>query len=198
MVFRAKDGREAPNSAYWDKTYRDEGKWHELWPADKSRLDQAMALIGDVKGKRVLDLGGGPLLGRMMQETSLYTLVDMSGEALRVAKDIAPWSHTIEADAFQFLSSNTEGYDITVAMGLLDYCPDDSLDKLMELTPSNELVINASACEGYLLYKTRVTVYSKRDIIEACRKHAWRIDNSHPQAEHTFARFKRIVPWHAK
>lgn len=151
-------------------------------------------MIGDVSGKSVLDLGGGPLLGKALIEggASRVLLVDISSIACQIAKHIAPNVDTIVLDAISFLESNKEQFDITIAMGLLEYLPSSALASLLRYTPSPELVINMDACEGYMLYETRTCVYSHKDVTKALAEYSWEVVKQYNLTEHTFGKYRRI------
>lgn len=191
-----KPERSSPTAEYWNDTYVDEGKWTSLRGGDLERFNLAMLLIGDPAGKRVLDLGGGPLLCRAMEKAEAYVLVEKSAEALKIAKKIAPWTQTVEAALFPnpsiFGIHVNICYDITVAMGLLHYLPPFALDALFYFAPSQALIINEPIAEGYLeQYETRQTIYSLKDFAQLSERHNWRLVKTFTSTEHHFARYER-------
>ena len=187
-----KSDRVAPTGPEWDDTYVDTGKWYNPDAGMQRRINTALELVGNVTGKTILDLGGGPLLGRGLfaRGASRVVLVDISRAACDIAISLCPAVETRVCDALTYLNV-AHRFDVTLTLGLLMYCGPNGLDVLFSKAPSDLLVINDSAAEGYLEYKTRVTVYSHEDISNACVRYGWSKVLDLGSREHHFASFRR-------
>lgn len=192
-----KPERTSPPPAYWDEVYLDESKWRDPDAGTRERCSQAMQLLGDVKGKTFLDLGGGPLLGKAVLDAGArwFTVVDCSKIGLKLAHDIEPRIEYICDDVIAYLwreQIDSRGrYDVVICMGLATYLPPGSLQTICRLAPGRELILNEAVAEGYLEYTTRVTVYSREDIHHATEDNGWHKIAEHKSQEHIFAKYKR-------
>jgi hypothetical protein len=119
------------------------------------------------------------------------TLVDMSSEACKLAKEIAPRVVTMVGDAITYLEGSPPRYDLYIAMGLLEYLPPTALDVLFRCC-YNELILYVGVVEGHLEYATRVTVYSRKDIAQMARNYGWVQVAEHIHNEVIFAKYRRI------
>lgn len=189
--------RTPPTPEYWDDTYNaDWGKWTEPKPDIRARVNEAVLMMHPLKSDmRVLDLGGGPLLGATLEKAGVYhRLVDHSQACCDLARKIAPKTDAQAADVREFLQSNKEQFDITVALGILAYLRPEARDELFELAPSPALVINEPICEGYLKYQTRVSIHSLKEYLESAVKYGWILTRRTSTMEHLFARFEKRKP----
>lgn len=184
---------------YWDKTYREDvsDKWSDPSGGTLDRLNEALYLLGDVKGKTVLDLGGGPLLGRSLfsRGAKEVLLVDVSEEAVSIAKSLAPQIDWLVADVMEFLTAYPyHSCDIAVAMGLLHYLPPEKGLNAVLQVQANELLINEPVKEGYLhQYEARVVIYERSDILNSARMFGWEMVEELKRPEHLFAKFRRTT-----
>lgn len=187
-------GRKPVPSPYWDHTYAiDHGKWESMRDGIDVRLHEACHLITPSNPSTILDLGGGPLIARANIALSRLTIIDFSQEACALARQFAPSAEVICVDVIAYLRGCHDKYDLTVAMGILDYLPAGSLTELFAKAPSRELLINSPVCEGYLhQYETRVVVYSRKDITEAAANNGWWRVRGYDQHEHEFALYRRL------
>lgn len=192
--------RTSPPPSYWDEVYLDESKWRNPDAGTRERCAQAMQLLGDVKGKTFLDLGGGPLLGKALfaKGARWVTVVDCSKVGASLAHDIEPRIEYICDDAIsvlrreQFDTMGLLAVDATICMGLVCYMPAGSLQLICRLAPGKELILNLPVVEGYLEYTTRVTVYSREDVHHATEDNGWRKVSEHKSQEHVFAKYKKV------
>lgn len=193
------NGKERRFGDYWDKTYREDvtGKWVTPDGGTLERRDQALYLLGDVKGKTVLDLGGGPLLGRELfaRGAKQVLLVDISEEAVEIARNLAPPLDWLVMDIMEFLTVYPyQPADVAVAMGLLDYLPPEKGLNAVLQVQAQELLINAAVMEGYLYqYEARVVIYERRDILNSARMFGWEMVDEIKMREHLFAKFRRTT-----
>lgn len=194
----AKD-REPPTPEHFDEHYLNaEGAHLVLTPDVQTRLDEVLEIVGDVSGKRILDLGGGALLCRSCKESSWYTLVDMSKEGCRIASQILPKTHFLCMDVLDFLMNNRRTgrfmweYDVTVAIGLVEYLQPIGMDTLFRLCPSSVLAFTTAVKEAYLKYEARVTVPTREEVAAVAEKYGWRVTKELPRPDHVWARYERV------
>lgn len=190
--------RKSPSPEYWDEVYLDESKWRAPDKGTRQRCAEAIQLLGDVKGKTFLDLGGGPLLSKALLDKGAQwvTVVDCSEVGMKLAKEIEPRIHYSVCDAITYLLMEKYDpapapFDVTICMGLVCYMPPGSLQKICRWAPGTELVLNLPIAEGYLEYGTRVTVYSREDVHNATEDGGWCKVAEHKSKEHVFAKYKR-------
>lgn len=183
--------RKAPTAEYWSDTYTDSGKWGEESAALADRRLEAMTLIGDPVGKTFLDLGGGPLLGKRLFAAGAkrVVVVDFAQRALDIVKALEPRVETVCGDAIEYLHAVVEQFDVTIAMGILDYLPPTALKVIFDKAPSKWLLLYTPTVEGVLEYETRVTAYTRTDIAIAAEH--WKLLRSLPTRESVFALYCR-------
>lgn len=195
-MWTAKD-RLPPTPEHFDAHFlKAEGAHITLRPEVQQRLDEVLYIVGDPAGKRILDLGGGALLGRACERAAKYVLVDMSKEGCRIAKKVSPWANTICRDVLEWLEYNDdmqlhEQFDVTAAIGLVEYLPPEGLAKLFFYAPSPVLAFTTAVKEAYLKYEARVTVPSREDVAEVAERYGWKITKELPRPDHIWARYER-------
>ncbi len=199
-----KTGVGKPEAGHFDQHYlNSENAQVDLQPNVQERLDELMAMVGEVQGKRVLDLGGGALIGRVCQNAEKYTLVEYSKEAIRIAQKVAPWTDGRLEDVERFLLKNVlasddgrptvlaEEFDVTVCVGMVDYLPSHGLDLIFRLAPSPVLAFTNAVKEGYLKYEARITIPTREEVMETADKRRWKITRELKKSDHVWARFER-------
>lgn len=199
-----KEGRGKPSPEHFDDHYRvAEGAHRMLKPEVQERLDEVLAITTPVDGRRVLDLGGGALMGRACGSASKYVCVDYSKEACRIGRHVAPWADMRQADVEDFLRRNVlasederptvfaETFDVTVSVGILDYLPGYGLDLLFSKCPSPVLALTNAVKEAYLKYEARITIPSREDVLAAAEKWGWKLVREIKKLDHVWARFER-------
>lgn len=158
------------------------------------RREHTLQLIGDVRGKSVLDLGGGPLLGQRLFElgAARVFLIDISSIACDKAKQLCDQIETRVADALEYLRyGRVEKFDVVTAIGVLSYTQPEALDLLFARC-TGKIVILSAACEGYLQYTNRITIHTHDDMKRVCKQYGWVVDTDASSAEHIFASYRRL------
>lgn len=199
-----KEGAQKPTAQQWDEHYRGaEGHNTTLPPDVQERLDEVLEIVGPTAGAKILDLGGGALLGRACKDSLWYTLVELSGEAIRIAKQVAPWTMAYRCDVLDYLRKNvlasedgrptvfSHEYHVTVAIGLVEYLPPEGMDDLFRLCPSPVLAFTTAVKEGYLQYALRITVPTREEVAEVAERHGWKVTRELKRPDHVWARFER-------
>jgi Methylase involved in ubiquinone/menaquinone biosynthesis len=85
-------------------------------------LPSLLKLLGDVKGKKILDIGCGPGLyaSLLTQKGAVVHGIDISSELIGIAKKEAPTAELIIGDATRLPYKNLE-FDIIIALHVLYY-----------------------------------------------------------------------------
>lgn len=120
------------------------------------RAEIVRELIGDVRGKRILDLGcGNGAISLPFSSVNKLVLVDNSAAMLRAARSQA---HTFNSANCQFIEAdagqaNLGKFDIVLAIGLLAHV--DSIEEALasisaHLVPGGSAVVQFSPCERLL------------------------------------------------
>lgn len=199
------EGRPLPTPEHFDQHYLDaEGAHKVLAPPVQERLEEVVWIATPLAGRKVLDLGGGALLARMTGQCLLYQLVDMSKEGCRIAKEVAPWiAPPICGDVLDYLGRNVlarenerprvfaQEYDVTVAIGLVEYLPPDGMDRLFRDCPSPALAFTTAVKEGYLQYQARVVCPDRDDVARSAERWGWKIVREMKKPDHVWARYER-------
>lgn len=200
--------QEPPTPEHFDEHYlKAEGAHIELRPEVQERLNEVLEIVGPVEGKRILDLGGGALLGRACEKARTYVMVDMSKEACRICKRVSPWAQTVHEDVLRFLTDNTwlefpekcvkaqrmfqREFDVTVAIGLVEYLPFLGMHDLFDKCPSPVLAFTTAVKEGYLQYPARITVPTREEVEECSKKYGWKVTKELQRPDHVWARYER-------
>lgn len=184
------EDRQLPTPETWTHQYSVGGKWRVQPPDVAERRIEAMTLLGDINGQRVLDLGGGPLLHPYLSNAGAdVTLVDFSTIACELARENDKRVNALCMDVRQYLRLKLR-YDTVIAMGLVEYLPPDFLGELFSVD-ADQLLIYTPIAEGYLQYVTRVTVYSRVDLENVRIKHGWRVVRQLDCREHAFVLYGR-------
>lgn len=199
-----KEGAEKPTGQQWDEFYRScEGAQVELRPEVQERLDEVLEIVGSTAGAKILDLGGGALLGRACKDSLWYALVEISEEAIRIAKSVAPWTMAYRCDVLDYLKKNvlasedgkptvfSHEYHVTVAVGLVEYFPEGGMGDLFRLCPSPTLAFTTAVKEAYLKYPLRITVPTREEVAEVAEKYGWRVTRELKRPDHVWARYER-------
>jgi len=178
----------------WTELYE---KDHQGWLDGTKHAEQTihigeiMQLAGDLRGKHVVDLGGGALLCRAVPATGgRLTVVEYALTACRVVEELG--CEPIYQDIVEFLRFDTTKFDVALMFGVIDYLPPGSLDLLFERCPSPVLATGIPCGESYLQYKSRTCAYSRLDVLAAASKHGWTVEDIEAErTSHTWGRFRR-------
>ena len=105
----------------WDRLTRENERW---------RFHETLASAGDMRGKRVLDVGSGP--GRYCAELAargaLVTGIDFAPAMVELARSMARAAEVgdrctfVASDALAFRAA--QKFDLVIANGFFDYAPD--------------------------------------------------------------------------
>ena len=152
------------------------------------RVRQTLDLVGETRGKHILDLGGGALMCRYIKDHTVYIQVDYSQEACNRAR-----AHCTvhNMDVMKYLQMPTQPFDVTIACGIIEYLPPSSLWRLFNLVPSPVLVFGVSTAEAYLQYPARITIPSRTNVLDAATEFGWKMVRELPMPSHVWARFER-------
>lgn len=184
------EGREQCGPEPFDHGYRRERLGECIEPKREENADQLMKLVGDPRGLRVLDLGGGLTLVDRMHSAASYTVVDFSPACCELARR-RPNVTACENDAAEWLNLNRERFDVTVAFALLAYLPFSFAELLFEVAPSPILCVAEARGQGYLQYDTRITAFCEQDFLDLAKRHGWSITRDFRHTDHIHMRFER-------
>lgn len=121
---------------------------HWLWRPFYRRFDLTMAECGDVRGKRILDVGcgSGRYLTNLAEKGAEGVGIDFASNMIALAQNLA--AEMGVANRCQFVNGDflefqfEDKFDISLAIGLFDYIPDPTpiLAKMRPLTREKVIV----------------------------------------------------------
>ena len=131
--FRAKD------SDFYDFEYFLSLEYRYFSRAHRSRVRNLLQFVGDVKGKKVLDLGGGGgFFAHMLSKRGAdVCLADFSEAAITFAQSRFPGLKTVQISGYE-LETLGEQYDLVVCFDVIEHLdkPKDILDAVKNVLVS--------------------------------------------------------------
>ncbi len=145
------------------KYFSDRSNYIESNPIIALRERILYNLIGEVKGKEIIDIGcGNGELTRDYISDNSVTFLDFSEEMISLAKSSLPDDKKSNADFIisDILNYNTEKtFDIVICIGVIAHIEniDSLINKLKNLTsPGGIIVIQYSAAEKFITFLNRI------------------------------------------
>lgn len=185
--------RDPAKPAYFDEAYASNPSiWREPSEGMLERIGFVKKLLGPHEGLSILDLGGGPLLAKPLEGCKRLVVVDYSHESLKLARELSPLVETVQADINEYLRECEEQFNVTIAMGYLEYGPSHGLDYLFLKAPSKTLILYVPIVEAYVLHIERTSIPSREDVERVAKYRGWETVEEIFQKEHVFAKFRRV------
>lgn len=158
------------------------------------RIRDQLTIAGSVRGKTILDIGGGSgwfADAALRAGAAAVTIVDFSTVGIELAKRNVPEATAIESDIVSYLKTNRDHFDLVTCFDVLEEMPPGLMYEVVPLIVACEMVIGTPIAAGSLEVSTHQVIYERKEIDEIAAKFGFKRVATMPFAEHLWARYER-------